>query len=307
MRKIPALLLIAVLAFLSSCEEIGPSINLQEVVSDPDDTSYVLSSIPAAQAKNVFLEDFTGVQCPNCPSAHEAIKALEEEYKGRFVSVGLYKDGLGLTAPLDKSGHLTKDDFRTPLSNAIDQTVYNGQASSLPMAGIDRVKYNNQLLMNYTVFSPAVSARLTVPSPLNIEATSAYNTTDSLLTVKITFTFTQPLTKGVYFTAGIVQDSIIDVQEKGLQIIDNYQHDHVFRGLISGTSAGGTLLPFSNFYEPGRVFVRTLRVKLPEYLRAQSQYLKTEYIRPEHCKVFIIAHHNEGTSEILQAIDLKMK
>ena len=40
--------------------------------------------------------------------------------------------------------------------------------------------------------------------------------TDSTLKVKLTASFNAQVTQPVYFAIGVVQDSIIDVQEKGL-------------------------------------------------------------------------------------------
>ena len=53
--------------FMNGCKEIGPAIDFTRPVEGEYDTSYTISSIPAADPKKVFVEEYTGVECPNCP------------------------------------------------------------------------------------------------------------------------------------------------------------------------------------------------------------------------------------------------
>lgn len=307
MRKYSFALGILALAFFASCEEIGPTINFEPVITDPSDTSYIVTPAPAAKDRNVYVEEFTGVSCPNCPAGHQIITSLKGQYGDRIVSVGLYKEGLNLTKPVEENSVVyTEDDFRSPMANNIDNTIYSGLASSLPIAGIDRAVHGGSILLQRQAWVSTIESRLAVSSPVNIGVVSTYNDADSTLKVKITATFTSAVNEKVYLTAGIVQDSIIDAQEDGLNIVENYQHNHVFRGLISG-NVNGIELPFTNFYEAGRVFVRTININLFEKLREQSTYLNTNYIIPAHCKVFVVAHHNSPTKEVLQATEVHMK
>lgn len=291
-------------ALFASCEEIGPSINLEEVKTEVGDTSYVVSPVPGAQPRNVLLEEFTGVSCPNCPAGHAIVEGIKQDIGDRLIAIGLYKVDNNLTRPIDKDGKATKDDFRTPISDELDATIYENKASSLPSGGVDRVALPT-LLMDRNLWAGAVNQRLAIPPKANLVLTSTYNDADSTLKVKMTVTFTANVDKKVYFTMGVFQDSILDYQEKGNLILENYVHNHVLRGFITPNGANGVELVGT--YEAGRVYERTITVKLNEKLGSASPLLNTTYLKPEHCSVFAFIHHNGGEKEILQAMEVHMK
>ncbi len=304
-NKLWAVALGAVL--FASCEEIGPAINLEDVAAEAGDTTYVVSPVPGAQARNVLLEEFTGVKCPNCPAGHAIVQGLKEDLGDRLIAIGLYMENNNLTAPIDKDGKLTKDDFRTPISNEVNSGIYDSEASALPSGGVDRVPSGSLLLLDRNKWAGAVNVRKDVPTKANLELTSTYNEADQTLKVKVTVTFTSPVSKKAFVTVGVIQDSILDYQETTTTILENYPHVHVLRGLISPNGINGLELEMQGAYEAGRVFEKTITVKLLEKLKANSPLLNTTYIKPEHCSVFAFIHHNGADKEILQAAEVHMK
>lgn len=306
-NKVWALILGA--ALFASCKEQGPSINFEDVVADPSDTTYITTNIPAAQLRNVLIEEFTGVSCPNCPAGHDIINGIKNSANGnQLVAVGLYKTGLTLTAPVAENGTVhTEDDFRTKESNDIDTKYYSGGAGTLPSAGFDRANIGTTKLLDRAQWVSTFNSRALVPSPVKLEATSTYNDADSTLKVKITATFTTEVNHNVYLTAGIVQDSIVDYQEKGTLIIPEYLHNHVFRGLIV-PNENGIQLGVDAVHEVGRVYVKTLNYKLTDLGKKNGTELDMQYVHPEHCRVFIFLHRSDVEStEVLQALEVHMK
>ena len=93
--------LIVFLFFLLACEEVPPRVNFTEATLSID-TCYQISEdeIPLNSKKNIYIEDITGVQCPNCPRATERIKEIKGIFPGSVVSVALYTSNFpGLTLP----------------------------------------------------------------------------------------------------------------------------------------------------------------------------------------------------------------
>lgn len=77
MKKIIYALAIAASLALASCEENIPT---GLVLSQPfvsHDSEYVTTIIPTAQAKNVLIEEFTGVRCSNCPNGAIVLKNIQ--------------------------------------------------------------------------------------------------------------------------------------------------------------------------------------------------------------------------------------
>lgn len=84
-------------ALLTGCSQIDMDERLEEI-----------PFIPAEQiVRNVLVEDFTGQNCPNCPTAAEAIEYLEEGYPGHVIAVSLHAGNLALNTPLysDEAQH----------------------------------------------------------------------------------------------------------------------------------------------------------------------------------------------------------
>ncbi|MDE5544587.1 MAG: hypothetical protein K2I83_04180, partial [Bacteroidales bacterium] len=65
-------------------------------------------------ARCVLLEDYTGVRCPNCPTAAAEIKQLQAAYGSNLVVVALYPmEPLGLTRPFTGEMDLRTDAAQT--------------------------------------------------------------------------------------------------------------------------------------------------------------------------------------------------
>ena len=72
-------ILISLILTFTSCKEEPPYINFT-----PDrtvgDTSYIKLPAPSAQPRAIYIEEFTGVQCPNCPKAQAEAKLISENF-----------------------------------------------------------------------------------------------------------------------------------------------------------------------------------------------------------------------------------
>lgn len=85
---------LAVAALLSaSCSNISYEDRLVEEMTGP--------IVPTTgESRNVLVEDFTGQNCPNCPTATNFIENMERFYVGRIVVVGIHSGMLGMGTPL---------------------------------------------------------------------------------------------------------------------------------------------------------------------------------------------------------------
>lgn len=79
------LYIIIAAALLCACSQIDPEDRLTAVPFLPEDLI----------VRNVLIEDFTGQNCPNCPTATDVIEGLEEGYEGRVIGVSIHSGNLG--------------------------------------------------------------------------------------------------------------------------------------------------------------------------------------------------------------------
>lgn len=92
MKKI-SLFLLATVA-LCACNDISYDERLVEEQNTNPDTLIVDA------LRYTLIEDFTGQNCPNCPTATAFIESLEEIYGDQLVCVGIHSGMLGMGTPL---------------------------------------------------------------------------------------------------------------------------------------------------------------------------------------------------------------
>jgi hypothetical protein len=287
------------LVLFSACQETPPLINYKPSNSVLD-TTFITTSIPAAETKNILIEDFTGVGCVNCPRAHETLKALKSSYSGRVFSIAnhpLNATLKTLVEPIFKPPFVSKRDFRT--KDADDLLTYLGSSNSLPTGSINRKLFNGETkwLVSDLSWSGYANTELAqTSSAVNIDTLSIkYDASSNELTIDLRLVFTQSMPDSQYLlTVAILENKIIDIQEKnenGSTIyIEDYQHDNVLRKVITGVY--GDLLKAK--YEPGRVFRKRFIYK------PTSDELKNWNWNTDNLAVIAFVHGNATKKDVIQ-------
>jgi hypothetical protein len=264
------------------------------------ETTYVVSQVPAADAHNVLIEEFTGQSCSNCPAAHVVLDSIIAAHPAGTVNVvGMYIIGPPQSNPLGK--HDLRDSIATNISNQ----VFNG-ISSMPVASIDRLPVAGILLQGSGSWSGVTSTRLSAADPLNLTVRSNYNATTGVATIIATVTYTQQVSIPQNISLVIVEDSIVDMQlysvfdpayPSGVDTF--YEFTNVFRGMISSPPFGDVINTPTVKKEAGRVYSRTYTYK-PKNI--------TPAIKPEHCRVIAFVNTNNGADyHIVQSAQCPLK
>ena len=240
---------ITLVFLLMSCREsIPPGLQLTEtqVLSD---TTYIVSN-PQVNTKRVLIEEFTGVQCSNCPDGHRIIDSLKHSLGNKIVVVS-YHTGI-FANPLPESSY----DFRTQEGDKIQNLL--APSTGYPALIIDRVDFGkdgNLVEDNLSVIPSLVNQRLQEIALSDISINIKSISPDSFL-ITVEVVFAQSISKDVYLSIAIVQDSIVDPQVTLSGTVQDYVHRWIFRDMV--TSVGGDLL-FSS-PERGRFVRRTFAV-----------------------------------------------
>lgn len=176
--------------------------------------------VPAAKVeRTVLLEDFTGQGCVNCPAAHRAIEALEEQYGDHLVAVSIHAGTFGIPADNKRYTGLMQ-----PEGN-----VFNDRygIDEYPKGVVD----GHMPSLNSDQWADAVYNDISQPTPLTIvpEAEVA----DGFISVKCTLTSTEALSGNL--SVWVVESGIVARQEDvDLGRITDYVHNNVFRACVNG-------------------------------------------------------------------------
>jgi len=208
----------SLLLVLSSCNKVEPPFVNKTASSITDSTTF---------QRTVLLEEITGDQCKNCPSAHAKLEYLQKLYGSRLVSYAVI-------AP--KSSGVSDDSLLSSTSN----DIYNKWISltGLPTGMINRKSFPppiSGITVSYDDWQQTVRSILQIPPQLNIILINNYNITSRNLNTSVYIltvdTISVPLMLSVY----IIEDSLRNSQTDDSTTVSNYIERNVLRGSMNGT------------------------------------------------------------------------
>jgi len=194
---------LSVIVLFSACtKEIGPAIDFSKVQAK--DTFY-MAPVENAQLKNVLIEEFTGVKCPNCPDGHNIVATIQNANPSRVIAIGYYPFGQAQTEPLKD---LTKADFR--IADATELSTLLGGIQFLPIAAVDRKMFGGAILTARTLWSSNVQARLAVATPINMQLSVSYDDASREAIIKTTLMYTSALSTKHNISLAIYENNLVD-------------------------------------------------------------------------------------------------
>jgi len=278
-------LILAILS-ISSCKEIGPDINLGGSQNSVSDTTYIESPVATPEIKNILIEDFTGVRCPNCPQAHVIIQSLKTQYPNRIVAVSLHPINT-LGAPYVFS---PQNFDNQKAQNLFD---YLGQIGFEPAGGIDRKLYTGEsnVLVDKSTWNTHVGDELPLVPPVNITLTKMYDSTSRQLTITAELHYTTTDTTSNRLTIMLTESNIVNPQLNGSVIDTFYVHKDVLRDVITTTQGDALTAP----RQAGRVVRKTYKTTLDTGWK------------PENMSIVAFVHEYVNTKVVYQAKEISVE
>ena len=278
---------LSVIVLFSACtKEIGPAIDFSKVQAK--DTFY-MAPVENAQLKNVLIEEFTGVKCPNCPDGHNIVATIQNTNPTRVIAIGYYPFGQAQTEPLKD---LTKADFR--IADATELSTLLGGIQFLPIAAVDRKMFGGAILTARTLWSSNVQARLAVATPINMQLSVSYDDATREAIIKTTLKYTSALSTKHNISLAIYENNLVDAQEYPTYIDSSYTFKHVLRDVITPVG-GASVLDSLTTKAAGLVFEKTILYTLPAKWN------------PSNCKIVAFVHDAAATKEVYQVIEKSVK
>ncbi len=204
----------------------------------------------------IFIEDLTGVKCPNCPKGTAKLEALRQLYPINFVTVGIH--GGFLTDPLPES----KYDFKNSDAEALESKL---EWIAKPSAVFNRIKFEDQDFQgidNVDFWQEYLERLMQEEHEVNLSFVTTFNATDGTLRVDITATPLVTKSGDFRVTLMLVENEIEDAQEYPDRIEEDYVHDHVMRKLM--TNLDGDAI--STEMVAGQELTKSITITLPETL-----------------------------------------
>lgn len=215
----------------------------------------------------VLIEDFTGVKCPNCPNAARRISQLSELYPGKVVSIAYHTQFLGdpVTFPTE---YMSKYDFRTPEGNQIEQTL--GLYIGKPAVTLNRKKpsESDEFLLGSVDGLSNIEQELAQNPVADLIITNKFDAASRQLKATVEVKPLVDYSGQLKLTAVLLESHIFDTQIDNTVYKIDYEHNHVFRSLLSDIN--GDLL--SNQLRTGEVIKKEYQFTIP----AEAGWWKVE-------------------------------
>ena len=218
-NKFAIILLITLLS--AACDEI----------SDNDRSVFYANIEDFKTEKTVLLEDFTGVNCTNCPRATAMTSDLQNALGEQLIVVSIH------------AGAFATDSFRTEAGNAYQQFFYPTEKNEgYPAAMISRTKQpaDKYIEVNDAKWATLVIKRLiSLANPnsqtpdVKLNLTVNYNQNEGSFVVKTSILAPQQPINALKLQLLLTESHIISMQ-MGTGGGQNYEHNHILRDAVNG-------------------------------------------------------------------------
>jgi hypothetical protein len=284
MKNIAYLLLGTALFFWASCEEIAPEVTPIMEVDSVCDTPEPIEG----QARQVLIEEFTGVRCVNCPAGSEALKGLLETYGVQLVAVSIHAGSF--SPPYPES----YDTLRTQQGENILSLL--GEPLGYPTAVVNRTSFNNGISMQLGrgSWAGAIEEVLaTGPPMVAIGIRTQFDEGGDELSACITLDFKETIdAEDVRLSVFLTENNVVDLQltPASSEPDPNYVHEHVFRTAL--TNYAGNLI--TEEMTAGNIIQQTFAIPFLEKWKA------------EDCHVIAFVHYGGDNKVVLQAAEAEV-
>lgn len=202
------------------------------------------------QKRNVIIEDFTGVNCPNCADGHKIANNLMDYYEDRVWAINIHAGNYAGSQSYN---------FKTEDGTAI---LGGFNVTGFPQAVINRTTENGVSRTDWASHTNLIveeDAECNVAGQVVID----YETRKATVTVEVYYTANSNADEN-YLNVFMLQDNIIAYQSGANQNPDQmyngqYRHMHAFRDAITPTW-GDAISPTTE----GSFVTRTYTYDIPE-------------------------------------------
>lgn len=183
--------------------------------------------------RKVFIEEFTGFRCNNCPAAADVAKSIHELYPDNVVLLSIHSGDMA--TPLASPSPFTYNFITTEG----DKLYSDFDVQFTPAGLINRTIYQGYYTIEKENWQDLVISMLKDTAIMKITFSKAeYNSSTGKIDVEVKIKYIKEGTANHYVAAYIAENGIINMQKdkrKTPEEIEDYEHNHVLRKSFTGT------------------------------------------------------------------------
>lgn len=184
--------------------------------------------------KKVVIEEFTGINCGWCPQGHLYVNQIMAAHPNQVFAINIHAGGYAANTYTTTDGERIRANWNVTSfpSGMVNRTIFN--TASSPVYGRNS-------------FSSYANAALSQRACANIAARCTIDCDTRIMTVNVELFYTDSSQVDTnYLSVALLQDNILGPQSGSSlnpdQIVgDQYNHMHMFRGMVNGSTWGDTI------------------------------------------------------------------
>ncbi|MEG1763169.1 MAG: Omp28-related outer membrane protein, partial [Bacteroidales bacterium] len=237
-------------SFFNLCSFVALLLLCQGLWAQEGDKKLPLAPSTELQLKNVLIEEFTGIHCPNCPRGHKIAQSLMSDFHPYVYTIAFHTGGYARPEANDP-------DYRTPYGDSLAKRIDVG---AYPSATINRKEFKNELLYSTSDWRKRVKICHADTAKVNLYLDVHIDTLTRLINVTVEGYYTQTdLSAFHVLNVALLQNNIVGPQagdEAGNQ--KKYVHVYMMRDMLTGLY-GDTIRSI----QKGNTFTKTYTYTVP--------------------------------------------
>ena len=190
------------------------------------DTGNVTPTESNTYVKKILIEDFTGHTCQNCPSAARELEAIHSLYGDRIIGMALHvSKSFARPYPISQAPKYQYD-FRTKWGKEWDD-LFGISEMGLPGGMINRIGYPSEHRLGKDEWLARVITELEKETDFGI------NITVNEGEITVNTEILNNINGDYNLVVCIIESNIINWQKDGSEDVENYEHNHALRALLS--------------------------------------------------------------------------
>jgi hypothetical protein len=253
--------------------------------------------------RRIFIEDFTGHTCPNCPRAKEMIEdSLQPHYPGHIIAMAVHTDFYATPCapngpPLGAPNGTFTEDFRVPGEDANYESIFTVSGFPFPSLLINRHGFPSSYPTSVGASPTLVDSILRLPMTAYLKITPNYNAGTRVLNVSVAGKFMVDTLGTFNIALFLTEDSIVAAQEDNL-LNPAYNLSYTFNGIFRGC-----------INTPGSIIGETTNVGAISANTGISYtspaFTVNSNFNPAHCNIIAILYKTTDYG-VLQAAESKL-
>lgn len=244
----------------------------------PESERLIPNEMETTKGRAVLIEDYSGVGCVNCPTAASRITKAAKAHGDKVVIVALH----GSTTEIGtQPGEDPKGLYSAEAATYLERLQSGG---SLPVATFNRRPLTSNggkpYSDSYTQWPAVMQSVRELPQLYKIDL--QVSESDRKVTTRCTATALEQTEAAtapeLYLQLWLIEDNIVAPQHISTKVINDFQHNHIFRQTLNGIDGEA--------YQLGQSYDKTSAIE-------------REVINPDHCAVVAILYDHK-TGEVYE-------